>query len=234
MKLKESRRRIGAGGGELAGRFDEMADDRVAVGEGGNRLVDGLGGSGQGCRGFARQVFRLGQHSERCRQRVEHRCFGLYAVSGEQQVQRPARLRHIRPMPHTLRGVIVARPFADAVIFRACRGLAAGCVHKNGGIRRRHFVVVGIAAARPCRQVIFRHLPGAHAFLEMFGKSFGVSSEPYRRFGGAGHGAVVAMLAGDIEEGRDDDIGPFAAVGAHQPLDCAHLAPAGKGLVAIL
>jgi hypothetical protein len=112
--------------------------------------------------------------------------------------------------------------------------LAAGRVHNYCRIGRWYFVVIGVAAAGPCRQVIFRHLPGAHAFLEMLGESLRVGGKPYRLFGGAGHGAVVAMLAGHVEEGRDDDIGPFAAVGAHQPLDSAHFTPAGKGLVAVL
>ena len=44
----------------------------------------------------------------------------------------------------------------------------------------------------------------------------------------------MAMLPGDVEEGRRDDVGPLGAVGADEPLDDPLLAPARERVVAVL
>ena len=68
----------------------------------------------------------------------------------------------------------------------------------------------------------------------MFGKGIGIGGEPYGRFRRPRHGAVVAMLAGNIKKGRQHDIRTLGAIGAYEPLDGFLLTPVGKGTVTIL
>ena len=143
-----------------------------------------------------------------------------------QQMQRPAHHRLRPPMPHHLAAVERAGKLPHHVIRRPTGGIIAIGRHADRDRRRRHFVVIIVAPARPRRQVIFGHLPHAQPFGEMLGKGIGISRQGQRRFGRFRHGAVMAVLAGHVEESRDHDIGPPLPIGAHQPLDGALLAPA--------
>lgn len=68
----------------------------------------------------------------------------------------------------------------------------------------------------------------------MFGKRRRVGGERDGSGGRLGHGAVMAVLAGHVEKRRDDDIGSFLPVGAHQSFDDPVAPPARQGVRAVL
>ncbi|KFC67429.1 hypothetical protein FF80_02207 [Devosia sp. LC5] len=145
-------------------------------------------------------------------------------------MQRPCILRLGVPMPHILAGMIGAGELAQSVIAGACQWVRSGSGNGQRGLWGRNLIVIGVAATRPGRQVIFAHAPGCQALGEMLGIGCGIGRQGDGGFGGFGHGAVVAMLAGHVEKGRDDDVGAFLAIGADQALDDPVPAPAGEGI----
>jgi hypothetical protein len=154
------------------------------------------------------------------------------AVGAGEEMERPGVRAVLAPDAHALARVAGAGPLADLGEGRARGGVAPGRLHPERGGRRGLLVVVGRAGARPGREIELGPPPGFQAGGDLGGEASGIAGQPEGRQGGAGHGAVVAVLAADVEEGRQDDVRPLGPESADQLLDDALLAPARERVVA--
>ena len=234
----DARPQLGGAGGlrriDGRGGTQRRRGDCRAVGEGADRGVDRRLRLAERLRHRCRRARLAGERADRRRQAVGDVVLGIGAHGGAGEVQRPAFRAGVAPSAHALGGVEEARPLADLGIAGAGHGIAAGRRHGDRRLRRRLLVVVGISRPRPCRQVELRHLPGFQPGGDLLGEGRGIGGLVEGGDGGAGHGAVVAVLAGHVEEGDLDDVRTVAAIGFDHAPDDRFLAPARQRVVAVL
>ena len=88
-------------------RIQQRSGDFPRVGKGRNRPGDGLFGLDQRFLGFGIQPRNAGKGGKRRWQVVEDR--GFFSIGGvrEFEMKRPEFLRPLRPVPHSLRGMVI-------------------------------------------------------------------------------------------------------------------------------
>jgi hypothetical protein len=166
-----------------------------------------------------------GEIAERARQEVERR--GLIRGPGlarGEPVQRHRIGPRIARHAHALARVVGAARLADLRIGRAQDRVGDAGLDGERGARRRRVVVVGRAGARPRGQIELRRLPWGEAAAACAGRPpvAGAVEGLDRRLR---HRAVMAVLAGHVEEARHQRVGAVGADRAHELLDHALAAP---------
>ena len=216
----------GACSGGLERRIScgERGNDRVATRKGRLSAGDRGGCVPQRRRGGACEHGKLGQR--------RGDAFGQPALGTTiGQVQVPDPLRRVGPVAHPLRGMSAARPLPDLLIGNAARGIAGSGLDAERRRGGRKGVVVGAPAAAPGRKVGMRNPPRGERAAS---QRAGVRGQRDGCQRCARHRPVMAVLPWNIKEGRQDHVGPIAAIGQCQPLGDQRLAPAGEGVVAVL